>query len=558
MALLNTVRAKLIALVGLSAVTTAASLPVLHWVMDRELTDVVADRVPEAVRGFDLELADDIRDLEAATFSLAGSEEVARALATNNSELAHGELKVFRKAYPGIVFAAYDKDGNAVAQSGLHGGAPSGERAVGLTELSSGKDEARLITHDGCSAQSAKESALMIARRVKDSGVLVACMLLDKDYASNSHAKLGIDLGFMPPGVTEPTVTSTHFPARALAAWRGDGSVLSMDGEAWALVRFEPEPLKDLNGHFSVIAALNMTRERNVMRRNLAFTFGALAFASVLAILFGLRMARVMSRALTRLTNALKKLEQSEYVHVTGVKTGDEIEDLASGFNSMVDGLQERDKLRSTFGKYMTEQVMDHLLKGKVELGGEALTVTILFTDIRSFTTLSESMPAQELVALLNEYFTEMVTIVIQEGGVVDKYIGDAIMAVFGAPVVKEDDARRAVRAAIRMRDALGKLNERLSERGKPTLRTGIGIHTGEVIAGNIGSEARMEYTVIGDAVNLASRLESSTKDFGVGILISQDTEQLLEPSVERRKIHEITVKGRHQPVMVYEVVTAG
>ena len=199
------------------------------------------------------------------------------------------------------------------------------------------------------------------------------------------------------------------------------------------------------------------------------------------------------------------------------VKTGDELEDLAIGFNRMVDGLKERDNLRTTFGKYMTSSVMDHLLAGKVALGGESLRVTILFSDIRSFTTISESMDPQHLVALLNEYFTEMVSIVMDEGGVVDKYIGDAIMAVFGAPVPKPEDAVNAVRAAVRMRRALRTLNERLDiARDIAPLRTGIGIHTGEVVAGNIGSERRMEYTVIGDAVNLASRLESSTKELGV------------------------------------------
>ena len=150
--------------------------------------------------------------------------------------------------------------------------------------------------------------------------------------------------------------------------------------------------------------------------------------------------------------------------------------------------------------------------------------MTILFTDIRSFTTISETMDPQNLVGLLNEYFTEMVAIVMDEDGVVDKYIGDAIMAVFGAPVPKPDDAVNAVRAAVRMRRALRDLNERLVSRGLSPLRTGIGIHTGEVVAGNIGSERRMEYTVIGDAVNLASRLESSTKELGVNVLISEDT----------------------------------
>ena len=198
---------------------------------------------------------------------------------------------------------------------------------------------------------------------------------------------------------------------------------------------------------------------------------------------------------------------------------------------------------------------MEHLMSGKVQLGGETLTVTILFSDIRGFTSISEDMNnAQSLVALLNEYFTEMVTIVMQEDGVVDKYIGDAIMAVFGAPVSKPDDAVRAARAAIRMRVALAELNERLVARGVTPLRTGIGIHTGEVVAGNIGSEARMEYTVIGDAVNVASRLESNTKELGVDVLISADTYALVKDSCDASPIHEITVKGRSEPVMIYEL----
>jgi len=190
-----------------------------------------------------------------------------------------------------------------------------------------------------------------------------------------------------------------------------------------------------------------------------------------------------------------------------------------------------------------------------VALGGESLKVTILFTDIRSFATISERMDPQQLEGLLNEYFTEMVAIVMQEDGVVDKYIGDAIMAVFGAPVPNPQDAVHAVRAAVRMRGALESLNLRLVERGIPALRTGIGIHTGEVVAGNIGSEKRMEYTVIGDPVNVASRLETSTKDLGVDVLISQDTFELTKDIIETRPVREILVKGRAQSVMTYEVL---
>ncbi len=321
------------------------------------------------------------------------------------------------------------------------------------------------------------------------------------------------------------------------------------------MTRFEPPLLHGDEGGLSVVAAMDVTDIRRLVRQNLFFALGVLGLATIVSILFGARLARIMSEALKRVNDALKKLESQEYVHIQGVQTGDELEDLASGFNLMVDGLKERDKLRNTFGKYMTASVVDHLMSGKVQLGGETLTVTIMFTDIRSFTTISEKMDAQALVALLNEYFTEMVGIVMSEDGVVDKYIGDAIMAVFGAPVPKHDDPVRAVRAAVRMRTALVHLNERLQKRGLGPLRTGIGVHTGEVVAGNIGSERRMEYTVIGDAVNLASRLESSTKDLGVPVLISEDTWALVKGEIVTRPVKEIHVKGRAQPVMTYEVL---
>jgi adenylate cyclase len=276
---------------------------------------------------------------------------------------------------------------------------------------------------------------------------------------------------------------------------------------------------------------------------------------AAVAISIGARIAGGMSRALKEVIGGFRKLEKQEYVHVPERKTRDELQWLASGFNAMVDGLIERDKLRTTFGKYMTESVLQHLLSGKIELGGSTLKVTILFSDIRSFTSISERMEAHALVGLLNEYFTEMVSAVMKNNGVVDKYIGDAIMAVFGAPVPTPEDAQNAVRAAVDMRDALARLNKRLAERGAPEIRTGIGIHTGEVVAGNIGSEQRMEYTVIGDAVNLASRLESSTKELGVGIVMSDTTWELTRDVVESRAVREITVKGREQPVMTYEVL---
>jgi len=553
MALLKTVRAKLTTLVGLSALATLAALPLLHWLMTRELVDVVDDRVPEAVKGFEVELEDDIGDLVAATKSLGDSDELQHALTNNDQAAAQEELKVFHEAYPGTAFVVYASSGKVLSQIGLPGPALPRGSFAGVEVLDKGVAEARVIAGEGCSMAKSSDPAFVMARSVRNAGVVLACMSFDAKYLANTSSKLGVELAVAHGDHDVGTKTSA-FPVAALAGEKGD-ALVDVDGRAWATAQFEPVAFAGVPGRFRVVAALDMTRIRGVVRKNLALTVAVLIIAALIAIVMGSRLASLMSRALTRLNGAYKNIERDDYTHVEGVKTGDEIELLAVGFNSMVDGLRERDKLRATMGKYMTQSVMDHLMRGKVELGGEALTVTILFTDIRSFTSISETMSAHELVKLLNEYFTEMVTVIMEEGGVVDKYIGDAIMAVFGAPVSKPDDARRAVRAAVRLRHALTKLNERLAERGAPPIKTGIGLHTGEVVAGNIGSEARMEYTVIGDAVNLASRLESSTKELGTDVLISEDTNALLDNEVETRAVREITVKGRAKPVIVYEVI---
>jgi adenylate cyclase len=359
-----------------------------------------------------------------------------------------------------------------------------------------------------------------------------------------------------PPPGSRVLDRTAAFPPADVAGLGRHATLIEAGSRVFAMTRFAPPELAAASGEgVAVVAAMDVSAIRRLVRQHLLFALAVLGLATVVSVAFGTHLALVMSGALKRVNDALKKLEVQEYVHIHGVETGDELEDLASGFNLMVDGLKERDKLRTTFGKYMTASVMEHLMSGKVALGGETLTVTILFSDIRSFTTISERMDAQALVGLLNEYFTEMVGIVMSEDGVVDKYIGDAIMAVFGAPVSKPDDAVRAVRAAVKMRAALVHLNDRLATRGLGPLRTGIGVHTGEVVAGNIGSERRMEYTVIGDAVNVASRLESSTKDLGVGVLISDDTFALCEGQIDARPLKELTVKGRARPVRAYEVL---
>jgi adenylate cyclase len=555
---LPTVRAKLTALVSLSVAVMLVALPVLSWLLHRQLVDEVDDRVTEAERAFQTELDDDIADLSLAARIIASDSDTEKAIRNQDAADAKRLASVFLSVYPDIDILIIDAKGGVLAQVGCSS-PPQRLAADGeLGDVVAGKSFRGVVSHGCESPASDAPPAYVIGEPIRGFGGVVVCSPIDAGYLRNSSAKLGLQLALavIDQGHEHQVVGSTDdFPGSAVkVAKRTDTTILDVGNRSWAVQRFEPRQLHGRLGHVSMLAALDVTDIHKIVERNLAYALAILAIAAAISVGFGSRLAGVMSRALRSVNDALLRVEQLDYVHVEPIKTGDELEQLAKGFNHMVDGLKERDKLRTTFGKYMTAAVMEHLLAGKVSLGGESLKVTILFTDIRSFTTISEKMDPQQLVALLNEYFTEMVGIVMQEDGVVDKYIGDAIMAVFGAPVPKPEDAANAVRAAVRMRRALQELNTRLEARGLPILRTGIGLHTGEVVAGNIGSEKRMEYTVIGDAVNLASRLESNTKELGVNVLVSEDTYELAKDIADFRPVREITVKGRKAPVMTYEV----
>ena len=213
-------------------------------------------------------------------------------------------------------------------------------------------------------------------------------------------------------------------------------------------------------------------------------------------------------------------------------------------------------RVKATMARYMSKEVADQLLAGgESELGGKTQTVSILFSDVRGFTTLSEALGARDTVSLLNEYFAEMVDVVFRHGGILDKYIGDAIMALFGAPFDKPGDADNAVAVANGMLVTLSALNRLRQGRGMDAINIGVGIATGEVVVGNIGSPRRMEYTVIGDSVNLASRLEGANKYYGTRILVDEATVRAMKTTTPLREIDLIKVKGKDRPVAVYEVL---
>ncbi|MBW4454107.1 MAG: GAF domain-containing protein [Nostoc indistinguendum CM1-VF10] len=254
-------------------------------------------------------------------------------------------------------------------------------------------------------------------------------------------------------------------------------------------------------------------------------------------------------------TDEVQKLERSTNLTVNPLTNP---EGGVRGGLVVLEDISQEKRMKTTMSRYLTP----HVAKQVMALGEDALMVgerkevTILFSDIRGYTTLTENLGAAEVVLLLNEYFETMVEAVFNYEGTLDKFIGDALMAVFGAPIpLTENHGWRAVQSALDMRQRLEEFNHRRIIQAQPQIHIGIGISSGEVVSGNIGSRKRMDYTVIGDGVNLSSRLETVTKDYGCDILLSEFTYQLCSDRIWVRQLDKIRVKGKHQAVNIYELI---
>lgn len=274
-----------------------------------------------------------------------------------------------------------------------------------------------------------------------------------------------------------------------------------------------------------------------------------------ISFLAGYLYSGTITLPIKKMSEAAIRISSGDFKINLPSKGNDELAHLSHSFNEMAKGLEERDRVKETFNKFHNKEIAEKLLSGEVKLGGERKTATIFFSDVRGFTALSESMEPEQVVEMLNEYMTRMVAIIRSYRGIVDKYVGDAIMAIWGVPIEGEDDYYNAVRACLAMREDLSKLNELRISRGQVPIKIGMGLNAGPLIAGNIGSDEKMEYTVIGDAVNLASRIESMTKEFGTDLLISKS---IYEKVADRFVIEMATstkVKGKSEAVEIFKVL---
>lgn len=392
-------------------------------------------------------------------------------------------------------------------------------------------------------------------------GWWVAGFRIDSELAGLLRDQTAIEVSFANAGghiVGSSLDAAQRVPlAKRESLLTADGQTVhevQLDHESW-LLNLHATPLES-GGEMRVILQYSLDEKlapaRRVGRLILLTGLGGLALAGVL----GLGLARRLSRPVQQLAAHTQVIAGGDYAQRLELNRADELGDLARSFNAMSDGLAERDRVRDLLDKNVSPEVAAKLLREGAALGGEEREVTVLFADLRGFTTLSEKMEPRAVVELLNRYLDRMSAAIEARDGVIDKFIGDEIMALFGAPVGAEDDADRALAAALAMRDALREFNGELAAEGHPQLAFGVGINTARVIAGNIGSHRRLNYSVIGDGVNLAARLQTLTRNtgFDTDIIISAATLAALRESHPVRDLGRVGVKGRSEAVHIYGV----
>ncbi|MBI2487543.1 MAG: HAMP domain-containing protein [Deltaproteobacteria bacterium] len=334
-------------------------------------------------------------------------------------------------------------------------------------------------------------------------------------------------------------------------------SQVSIGGERFMAMRssiLPGEPIEESG--FIVLKSL--TEELSFLRklRITLLLIGGLILLIAIALSF--LLAGGVTKPVRALASAARKIGEGELDTKVDIRTGDELEQLGGAFNEMAEGLKEREFIKSTFERYVSKAVASEIIKNPdmVRLGGLKKELTVMFSDIGGFTSLSETLPPEEIVKHLNEYFEGMSSAILEFNGTINQFQGDAIVAFWGAPVPQENHAVLACFAALKCRDFLKSLQERWIAQGIPARSFRFGINTGEMVVGNIGSSSRFEYTVIGDEVNLASRLEGANKIYGTQILISENTYELAKEEIVGRELDIIRVVGKNQPVRVYELIT--
>ena len=318
-------------------------------------------------------------------------------------------------------------------------------------------------------------------------------------------------------------------------------------------------PIRDQTGAVVGRLLTSFTRERVADKQRPLIIGGLLTMSLSIAgsLLFAWFLASRITEPLSELQRTVVRIGKGDFEAKPAIHSKDEFGVVARAVEDMARGLRERETVMAAFARYVSKQVMDSVLDSGIipQIHGVRRKVTVLFCDIRGFSTISEEMRPEDVVQLLNEYFECMVEIVFRFQGTLDKFLGDGLMVIFGAPQEDPQQEEHAIRTAIEMQRELDLLRKKWRVEGRGQFHVGIGINSGSAIVGNIGSSRRMEYTAIGDTVNVASRLESATKELGADILVSASTYNAVREIFQVREVGPIQVRGRIDSVQVYALV---
>ncbi len=317
-------------------------------------------------------------------------------------------------------------------------------------------------------------------------------------------------------------------------------------------------PVLNSEGHYVATIGVNLSAKYVVEELS---QFRLLAGVTlILTLIGGLIAATILSHFVTHsldeISEGVQQIGLGNLKTRIHLETNDEFGNLALSINEMAKNLEESERLKLNFVRYVSKHVMDKILSSNMDslLKGKRTKVTILVSDIRKFTLLAEHLPPEDVVSILNEYLKTMLNVIFENNGTIDKFMGDALRVEFGAPIEDPNQEKIAVKTAIEMQLALKTLNRKWEEKKGPHLEIGIGIHTGEAVIGNVGSDKRTEYTAIGDAVIIATTLESATKKFKVPILISETTMEHLEGEYNAKNLGPLVLPNREKPLNVYSI----
>jgi adenylate cyclase len=362
--------------------------------------------------------------------------------------------------------------------------------------------------------------------------------------------------------------TETHARKTLIPLFFPRGQLVKIKGTARLLISRRIRAVYRLSGliPMAVLIVTLITLAWEVNRFGIdtpTFALGVVRFSLVLFAIFFVYagvLNRLVSRSIVEpledMLGVVEKVRYGDYESRVRVVSNDEIGTLGDSTNTMIEGLAEREAIRSMFGRYVSPEIRDEILSGRIPLEGELKEATVLFADLRNFTPFVESMPPKEAVKIVNGYFQAMDEAIRRHNGLILHFIGDAIMAVFGMPLPLADHPASASRAALEMRRELEKFNATAAWEGGKPIRHGIGVNTGMVLAANIGSHDRVTYSLIGDMVNVASRIQDLTKDFKYDILLNKTTRERLSQEFTIKELPLISVKGKQTPLNLYALLS--